>query len=227
MNHYTKYVREYASSKMLLNGNDYLSHVLKTLKSQLCLCNLSALEQRMLWSTFTLSFYWFLHASECLSLTWSNVILTDTHVLIELCQSKTNLFWRRQSIHIYPTTLSACPVCALWLFANRIKYKLPQLHVFNAGKSSPLSCLKLTRTICHLLSQAGMYSSSYATQLLNWCSHHSCSRTTGQVMLIWYTYVCCLNSVIASVPRTLSSETVTGYPTWNPDNYVTIQYICT
>ena len=70
---------------MLLYGNDYLSHVLKTLKSQLRLSNLSALEQRMLWSAFTISFYGFLHASECLSLTRSNIILTDTRVLIELC----------------------------------------------------------------------------------------------------------------------------------------------
>jgi len=117
----------------------------------------------MLWSAFTLSFYRFFHASECLSLTWSYVILTDTHVLIELRQSKTNPFQREQCIHIYPTTLSTCPVHALRLLANRIKDKLPRLHVFNAGKFSTLSSSKLTQTIRHLLSQAGMCSSTHTT----------------------------------------------------------------
>jgi len=70
------------------------------------------MQQRMLWSAFTLSFYGFHCASECLSLTWSND-LTDIHILIELHQSKTNLFQREQSTHIYPTTLSTCPVLAL------------------------------------------------------------------------------------------------------------------
>ena len=52
--------------------------ILKVLKSQLHLSNYSAHEQHMLWSAFTLSFNGFLHASECLSLTWSDVMITDT-----------------------------------------------------------------------------------------------------------------------------------------------------
>jgi len=202
-------------------------NVLKILKSQLCLSNLLALEQRMLWSAFTLSFYGFLCASECLSLTWSDVIITDTHVLIELCQSKTNPFRRRQSIYIYPTTSSTCPVRALRLFANRIKVKLPQLHVFNAGKFSPLSHPKLTQTIHHL-SQAGMCSSSYASHSFQIGTATTAAAAGLPTWLIktlgrwssdaYLTYVHCPNSVIASVPRTLSSATVTGYPTWNPDN---------
>ena len=72
----------------------------------------------MLWSAFTLSFYGFLCASECLSLTWSDVTITDTHVLIELCQSKTDPFWREQSIRIYPTSLSTCQVRAFKTFCR-------------------------------------------------------------------------------------------------------------
>jgi len=182
----------------------------------------------MLWSAFTLSFYEFLHASECLSLTRSNVILTDTHILIELHQSKINPFQREQFIHIYPTTSCTCPVHDLRLFANRIKVKLLKLHVFNAEKFSPLSHPKPTQTICHLLSQVGMCSSSYATHSFRIGAATTAGAAGLPTWLIktlgrwssnaYLTYVRCPSSEIASVIRTLSSATVTGYPTWNPDN---------
>ena len=63
-------------------------------------------QQCMLWSSFTLSFYGFLCASECLSLTWSDITLAEDHVLVELHQSKTDPFRRGQSVHIFqPTNL--------------------------------------------------------------------------------------------------------------------------
>ena len=66
--------------------------ILKSLKSYLRLSNYTLCEQCMLWSSFTLSFYGFLRASECLSLTWSDIKRTGNHLVIELHQSKTDLF---------------------------------------------------------------------------------------------------------------------------------------
>ena len=58
--------------------------ILKNIKSQLRLSNYTVGEQRMLWSSFTLSFYGFFRASECLSLTWSDITIAEDHVLVEL-----------------------------------------------------------------------------------------------------------------------------------------------
>ena len=58
--------------------------ILKSLKSYLRLSNYTLCEQRMLWSSFTLSFYGFLRASECLSLISSNIKRTGNHLVIEL-----------------------------------------------------------------------------------------------------------------------------------------------
>ena len=201
--------------------------ILKTLKSQLRLSNYPAHEQRMLWSAFTLSFYGFLSASEGLSLTWSDVTITDTHVLIELRQSRIDPFRRGQSIHIYATNSSTCPVRALKLFANKIDTKLPQLHVFSAGILSPLARSKLTEILRHLLLQAGMYPSNYASHSFRIGAATTAAAAGLPTWLIktlgrwssnvYLTYVHCPNSVIASVPKTLSSATVTDQPIWNPD----------
>ena len=101
----------------------------------------------MLWSSFTLSFYGFLCASECLSLTWSDITMDDNHLVIELHQSKTDPFRRGQSIHIYFTNSSTCPVCALKLFADKISTTPPGKLVFSAGTFSPLIRPKLTEII--------------------------------------------------------------------------------
>lgn len=66
--------------------------LLITLKSQLYLTNYSLLEQHTLWSSFTLSFYAFLHSSECLSLTLNDITITETSIVIVLHQSKTDPF---------------------------------------------------------------------------------------------------------------------------------------
>ena len=75
--------------------------ILKNLKSQLRLSNYTVGEQRMLWSSFTLSFYGFLCANECLSLTWLDFTIVEDHVLVELHQSKIDPFRRGQSVHIF------------------------------------------------------------------------------------------------------------------------------
>ena len=74
--------------------------ILKVLKSHLRLSNYILCEQRMLWSSFTLSFYGFLCASECLSLTWSDITMDNNNLVIELHQSKTDPF-RRRTIYTY------------------------------------------------------------------------------------------------------------------------------
>ena len=94
--------------------------ILKSLKSYLRLSNYTLCKQRMLWSSFTLSFYGFLRASECLSLTWSDIKRTGNHLVIELHQSKTDPFRRGQSIKIYPTKSFMYPAHAFTLFAEAV-----------------------------------------------------------------------------------------------------------
>ena len=121
--------------------------ILKLLKSYLRVSTNTVCEKRMLWLSFTLSFYGFLCSSECLSLTWSDIKRTDNHLVIELYQSKTDPFRRGQFIQIYPTNSSTCPVRAFTLFADNIGATLPHKLVFSAGSFSPLTRSMLTGTI--------------------------------------------------------------------------------
>ena len=84
------------------------------------------LEQRLLWTAFTLSFYGFLHASECLSLTWSDILLHTDHISITLRQSKTDPFCRGQSINIYATSTTTCPVQALRKYSDMVSITQPE-----------------------------------------------------------------------------------------------------
>ena len=88
-------------------------NLLRTLKSQLRLTSYSSVH------ALVISFYAFLHSSEYLSLTWSDITITDTRIVIALHQSKTDPFRRGQSTYIYQTMTSTCPVQALRLYANR------------------------------------------------------------------------------------------------------------
>ena len=109
----------------------------------------------------------------------------------------------------------------------QIDTKLPQLHVFSAGTLSPLTRSKLTEILRHLLSQAGMYPSNYASHSFRIGAATIAAAAGFPTWLIktlrrwssnaYLTYVRCPNSVIASVPKTLSSATVTDQPIWNPD----------
>lgn len=202
--------------------------ILKVLKSHLRLSNYTLSEQRMLWSAFTLSFYAFLRASECLSLTWSDITMADNHLVIELRQSKTDPFRRGQSIHIYPTNSSTCPVRALKLFADKIRDTSPHKLVFSAGTFLPLTRPKLTEIIRYLLIQAGMCPSNYASHSFRIGAATTAAAAGLPTWLIktlgrwssdaYLTYVHCPNNVIASVPTALSSAIVTDQPTWNPDS---------
>ena len=52
-------------------------NLLRTLKTQLRSSEMLLLEQHLLWVAFTLSVYGFLSASECSSLTWSNMLICN------------------------------------------------------------------------------------------------------------------------------------------------------
>ena len=138
-------------------------NLLRTLKYQLCSSHMSLLEQRLLWTEFTLSFYGFLCASECLNLTWSDVIIHKDHITIALRQSKTYLFQRGQSIHIYVTTTTTCPVRAMCNCNDMLTTKQPHHLVFSVGTIAPLSCSQLTTTLHQLLPQAGLCPFQYVS----------------------------------------------------------------
>ena len=96
-------------------------NLLRTLKSQLRSPQMSLLEQHLLWTAFTLSFYGFLCASECLSLTWSDRQLYNSYISITLRQSKIDPFRRGQSIHICAiSTTTTCPVPAMRNYSDML-----------------------------------------------------------------------------------------------------------
>ena len=184
----------------------------------------------MLWSSFTSSFYGFLRASECLSLTWLDVTIAEDHVLIELCQSKTDPFRRGQSVHIFSTNSSTCPVWAFKLFSGLVATRPSHLLVFSTETFSPLTHSKLTATIRRFLLQTRWYPHNYSSHsfristattatavgLPNWLI-----KTLGRWSSNAYlSYVRCPIYVIVPVPKTLSSTLVMDQPTWNPDKWL-------
>ena len=144
-------------------------NLLKTLKSQLCISQMSLLEQCLLWTAFTLSFYGFFHASECLSLTRSAINLYNNYIFITLCQSKTDPFWRGQLTDVYTTSTATCPVRSVHNYTNMLITKQPHHLAFSAGTISPLSCKECTTILCQLY--PGLCPSHYASH--SWGSHHS------------------------------------------------------
>ena len=202
--------------------------ILKLLKSYLRVSTYTVCEQRMLWLSLTLSFYGFLRSSEYLSLIWSDIKRTDNHLVIELHQLKTDPFRRGQSIQIYPTNSSTCPVRAFTRFADNIGTTLPHKLVFSAGSFSPLTRSRLTGTIRHLLMQAGMCPTNYASHSFRIGAATTAAAAGLPSWLIktlgrwssdaYLTYVHCPKNVIASVPAALSSAIVEHQPTWNPDS---------
>ena len=92
-------------------------NLLRTLKTQLRSSEMSLLEQRLLWAAFTLSFYGFLRASECLSLTWSDMLIFNNYITITIRQSKTDPFRRGQSMPPLQqhTQYEPCTTTMTWL----------------------------------------------------------------------------------------------------------------
>ena len=202
-------------------------NLLRTLKSQLRSSQKSLLDQRLLWAAFTLSFYGFLRASECLSLTWSDMLIHDDHLTITLRQSKTDPFRRGQSIQVYSSLTTTCPVQALNKYANLITAKQPHHLVFCAGTYSPLSHPQLTAEVRQLLSCTGMSPSDYASHSFRIGAATTAAAVGLPPYLIktlgrWNSnaYMCytrCPQSVIAATSQQLSAASVPVNTTWNPD----------
>ena len=84
-------------------------------------------------------------------------------MLIELRQSKTDPFRRGQSVHIFSTNSSTCPVRALKLFAGLVGTRPSHSLVFSMGTFSPLIHSKLSATIRCLLLQTRRCPHNYSS----------------------------------------------------------------
>ena len=140
-------------------------NLLRLLKQQLRICcHYTALEQRMLWALFTLAFYGFFRASELLSnLSWSDVVLSSNRISITLHQSKTDPFRRGQTIHIFESGSSTCPVRAIACYLNLISNNKVNEPVFSAGRFNPLTQKSLNKVLHYLLQQGGINQIDYAS----------------------------------------------------------------
>ena len=126
--------------------------------------------KRLLWPAFTVAFYGFLRASEFTSstpigattLTWNDIEISPSYILIRLRQSKTDPYRRGCSITLAATGTSTCPCKALCHYANIISPRNQEDPLFSAGQFSPLMREHLTTAIRRLLDQAGINSQMYA-----------------------------------------------------------------
>ena len=133
-------------------------NLLRLLKQQLQICcHYTALEQHMLWALFTLAFYGFFRASELLSnLSWSDVVLSSNRISITLHQSKTDPFRRGQTIHIFESGSSTCPVRAMACYLNLVNNNKVNEPVFSAGRFTPLTQKSLNKVLRYLLQKEGL-----------------------------------------------------------------------
>ena len=202
-------------------------NLLRTLKDQLRSSQMPLLEQRLLWTAFTLSFYGFLRASECLSLTWSDVLIHNDYISITLRQSKTDPFRRGQLVYVYATSTTTCPVRAMHNYKNMLITQQPHHLVFSAGTISPLSHQQLTTILRSLLTQAGLCPSLYASHSFRIGAATTAAAVGLAPSLIktlrrwnsnaYMAYARCPQSVIATVPQRLSTASVSADTSWNPD----------
>ena len=121
---------------------------------------MSLLEQRLLWTAFTLSLYGFLHASECLSLVWSNIILYNDHISITLHQSKTDSF-QRGAMHNYNNMVNTKQQSSSCILGR---------HNF-----TPVTSATYRNIASTLISGRFLLIPLRITQLQDWSSHHSSS----------------------------------------------------
>ena len=156
------YVMEFTVNRVTSMQRPRLSitiNCLPTPKEQLRASHYSALEQRILWASFTLAFYGFLRTSEYTTLHWSDVTLTAEKLYITLHQSKINPFRHGHIIHLHSTN----SLCAFHLYSNLMTNKLPSTLVFSAGTISPLTRESFNTVICCLFQQAGLNQFDYAS----------------------------------------------------------------
>jgi len=91
-------------------------------------------------------------------LTW--LILTN---IINLRQLKTDPFLHGHQVLIFPTFSSTCLVKAFKLCIPHASSTSSADPLFNTGRFSPLSQVSLNKALRHLLSQAGLNQSNFAS----------------------------------------------------------------
>ena len=202
-------------------------NLLQVLKEQLRASYYSLHEQRMLWAAFTLAFYGFLCVSEYTALCWSNITLTVQKIAITLCQSKTDPFRCGQSIRIYPTNSSTCPLRAFQLYTRLTQEKPVSALVFTAGRFSPLTRIKLNATLRYLLCQAGVDQHNYSSHSFRIGAATTAAAAGLPVWLIktlgrwssnaYQSYIRCPIAITSSVPKLLAKTDAANQPTWNVD----------
>ena len=99
---------------------------------------------------------------QCLSPTWSDMLICNDCISITLHQPKTDPFLGGQSIHIHATS-TTCPVRAMHNYHDIVTTQWPYELMFSASTIQPLSCQKLTPILRQLLSQATLCPSNYAS----------------------------------------------------------------
>ena len=200
---------------------------LRTLKNQLRISQYSLLEQRMLWSSFTLAFYGFLRISKYTSLQWSDVTVSGSEISIKLHQSKTDPFRHGYVVSLHASNSSTCPLRAFQLYSAMTPNKSPSSPVFSAGRFSPLTRTKLNNVLRHLLQQAGVNHAHYTSHSFRIGAATTAAAAGLPSWLIqklgrWtsntYTsYIHCPTISTSSISRILSCTDATNQPTWSAD----------
>ena len=106
----------------------------------------------MLWAVFTVAFYGFFRVSELLkTLHWSDIALSTTKMSVTSHQSKTDPFRIAQTIQIFSTNLSTCPIKAMTIYSKIVNSINSDDPVFCEVRFNPLTQKQLNKAICHLL----------------------------------------------------------------------------
>ena len=204
-------------------------NLLRLLKEQLRTSNhYTPIEQRMLWALFTLAFYGFFRSNELLSnLRWSDLTLSLNQMSITLHQSKTDPFRRGQTIHIFVTGPSTCPVRAMTIYHNFISNRDSTDPVFHAGRFQPLTQKKLNEILRCLLKQGGINQADYASHSYRIGAATTAAEAGIPAWLIktlgrwssnaYMDYIRCPRTALSAVPHILSNADATYQQPWDPD----------
>ena len=107
---------------------------------------------------FKLSFYGFLHASECLSLKWSDIFICNDYIFNSLDWLLSERTINSYTCHFY----NNISVWAMRNYHDMVTAKQPHDLVFSASTIEPLSLPQATTILCQILSQEGLYPLNYA-----------------------------------------------------------------
>ena len=203
-------------------------NLLRVLKEQLRTSTCyTVMEQRMLWAAFTVAFYGFLRVSKLTpNLRWSNVVISSKRMSITLNQSKTDPFRRGQTIQLFPTGSSTCPIKAMITFSRYVD-TTHDTPIFKAGKFNPLTQRQLNAVLRHLFQQAGFNHINYASHSFRIGAATTAAAAGLPPWLIktlgrWHsdaylTYIRCPDSVFSVVPQMLAKTDADHQPPWDPD----------